>query len=505
MMLPNHPRGVVGAALPTDNRILYKPYERRRVEKGLKNKQLGLNAVRLLRRPKRGRTIALLVALGAATALSASAAASTSAVRVAGINLSASAVETHLYAFDRQQVETGFAAGAIAALGEDLLVAGRWGALAVVGTGGSVLRLPHGLPMNATAYRAHPDFSDFRHSQFLVADILLEPLAADRWRLFATHHYFEPGLGESSADTPGTAACIRFRLSATTIEGTAAGYAASPAWQTVFDAEPCLPTSGFDRGRQAGGRMVADGPSHLLLVTGDYGMDGRAGRGLLGIVDGTAKPGYMAAQLPESHFGKLLRVALRTGKAEVLASGLRNPQGLVRDALGNLWETEHGPKGGDELNLLKRGANYGWPLATHGVGAGGRLNVGDATAVGQHEGYEAPAFAWVPAIGVSAVAVNDAAALPLWRDDLLVGSLDGADGAGRSLFRVRRGGLQRRQVRYIERIPLDAPIRDLAQTPDGRIALLHVDGAITILRRSDAPCAIPGTVWAFHCPKSGRQ
>ena len=449
--------------------------------------------MRLLRRPKRGRTIALLVALGAATALSASSAPQAGAL-----------VETHLYAFDRRQLETGFAAGAIAALGEDVLVAGRWGALAVVGTRGSVLRLPHGLPMNATAYRAHPDFSDFRHSQFLVADILLEPLAAGRWRLFATHHYFEPGLGESSTDPNSGGACIRFRLSATTIEGTAAGYAASP-WQTVFDAEPCLPASGFDRGRQAGGRMVADGPAHLLLVTGDYGMDGRAGRGLLGIVDGAAKPGYMAAQLPESHFGKLLRVATRTGEAEVLASGLRNPQGLARDALGNLWETEHGPKGGDELNVLRPGANYGWPLATHGVGAGGRLNVGDATAIGQHEGYEPPVFAWVPAIGISAVAVNDAAALPLWRDDLLVASLDGADGAGRSLFRVRRGGLQRRQVRYVERIPLDAPIRDLAQTPDGRIALLHVDGAITILRRSDAPCAIPETVWAFHCPSLGRQ
>ena len=479
----------------------------------MKNKQLGLNglnaenAERSLKHPQRGRKTALLAAFGAATALFASSASSAP--------LTSASVETHLYAFDRQQVDVGSflqgsgpveAAGAIAALGEDLLVAGRWGTLAVVGLAGAdggLRRLRHGVPMNALAYRAHPDFSDFRHRQFLVADILLKPLAADRWRLFATHHYFESGLVESSAG--GGNACIRFRLSATTIERTAAGYAASAAWRTVFDAEPCLPASGFDRGRQAGGRMVADGPSHVLLVTGDYGMDGRAGRGLLGIIDHVAHPGYMAAQLPESHFGKLLRVAARTGKAEVLASGLRNPQGLVRDALGNLWETEHGPKGGDELNLLKPGANYGWPLATHGVGAGGRLNVGDATAVGQHEGYEAPVFAWVPAIGISAMAVNDAVALPLWRDDLLVASLDGTDGAGRSLFRVRRGGLQRRQVRYVERIPLDAPIRDLAQTPDGRIALLHVDGAITILRRSDAPCAVPETVWAFHCASPGRR
>ena len=478
----------------------------------LKNKTLGLNAARLPKRLKRGRKIALLAALGTATALSASSAPPTSeaasnakqgaAVRpepprvaqdAAAASRRRALVETHLYAFDRQQVDLGFAAGAIAAAGEDLLVAGRWGTLAVVRPGGGLRRLLHGVPMNALAYRAHPDFSDFRHRQFLVADILLKPLAAGRWRLFVTHHYFV----ESSAG--GGSACIRFRLSVTTIQRTATGYAASPSWRTVFDAEPCLPTSGFDRGRQAGGRMVTDGPSHLLVVTGDYGMDGRAGRGLLGIIDHVAHPGYMAAQLPESHFGKLLQVAPRTGEVAVLASGLRNPQGLARDALGNLWETEHGPKGGDELNLLAPGANYGWPLVTHGVGAGGRLNVGDATAVGQHEGYDAPVFAWVPAVGISALAVNDAAALPLWRDDLLVASLEGTAGLGRSLYRIRRDGAQRRQVRYVERIRFDAPIRDLAQTPDGRIALQHADGTLTILRRSNAPCAVPGTVWAFHC------
>ena len=444
--------------------------------------------MKFLETPKRIRQIAWLGAISAVAA----------GALAADLPPPSALVETHLYAFDRQQVDAAAiapaapdeAAGAIAALGEDLLVAGRWGALAVVAPDGGLRRLRHRVPMNALAYRAHPDFSEFRYRQFLVADVLLEPLAPGRWRLFATHHYFEPAGGN---------ACIRFRLSATTIERSAGGYAVSSAWRTVFDAEPCLPASGFDRGRQAGGRMVADGPGHLLLVTGDYGMDGRPGRGLLGIVDGAAQPGYMAAQLPESHFGKLLRVDARTGKADQLASGLRNPQGLVRDALGNLWETEHGPSGGDELNLLAAGANYGWPLVTHGVGAGGRLNVGDAKAVGQHEGFRAPVFAWVPAIGISAVAVNDATALPLWRDDLLVASLEGRAGSGRSLYRVRRSGAQRRQVRYVERIRFDAPIRDLAQTPDGRIALLHIDGALTILRRSDAPCALPGTVWAHHC------
>ena len=399
-------------------------------------------------------------------------------------------VDTHLYALERRQADIGQPGGAMDALGDDLLVATRWGRFLLVAPDGNVTGLDAGLPMNGLAYQSHPDFSDFRYGQFRVADILLKAAAPGRWRLFATHHYF---VADAQA-VAGADACIRFRLSATTIARTATGYALSGAWHTLFDALPCLPTAGFERGRQAGGRMAADGDAHLLVVLGDHGMDGRPSRGLHGL----GSPGYMASQLPESHFGKLVRVAIDSGEAEVLASGLRVPQGLVRDAEGNLWETEHGPKGGDELNLLTAGANYGSPLVSYGVGYGGRLNVSDPAKLGQHQGFAPPVFSWVPSIGISAITVNDEAAFPLWRDDLLVASLEGAAGLGHSLYRVRRDG---RQVRYVERIALDAPIRDLAQTADGRIALLHDDGRVTTLRRSDAPCAAAGRSrgHAVHC------
>ena len=440
--------------------------------------------------PRRVLLLSFAVAFGAAPQV-ASTAQEPPAEEASAPSDGGATVDTHLYALERRLAEVGEPGGAIGALGDDLLVATRWGRLLLAAPDGRVTGLEAGVPMNRLAYQSDPHFSDFRHSQFRVADILLEALAPGRWRLFATHHYF---VADAQSAT-GVDACIRFRLSATTILRTATGYALSGAWRTVFDAQPCLPTAGFERGRQAGGRMAADGAAHLLLVLGDHGMDGRPGRGLRGY----GGPAYMASQLPESHFGKLLRVAIDTGEAEVLASGLRVPQGLARDAEGKLWETEHGPQGGDELNLLTAGANYGWPHVTYGVGYGGNLNVGDAAEVGRHVGFAPPAFSWVPSIGVSAIVVNDKAAFPLWRDDLLVASLEGTAGLGHSIYRIRRNG---QQVRYVERIPLDAPIRDLAQTSDGRLALLHDDGRIATLRRSDAPCTAgdAAAVHAIHCP-----
>ena len=81
------------------------------------------------------------------------------------------------------------------------------------------------------------------------------------------------------------------------------------------------------------------------------------------------RPPWLA---PTPTLGKLVRIELASGRAEIVASGFRNPQGFVRDADGNLWQTEHGPQGGDELNLLKPNLNYGWPYVTLGNRYGNR-------------------------------------------------------------------------------------------------------------------------------------
>ena len=333
--------------------------------------------------------------------------------------------------------------GAIAPLGDDLLVATPHGRFALVRPTGEVAYLEGNVPMNQAELLAHPDRRKFR-----VADILLKRHSGGRYELFVTHHYF-------------TGECMRFRLSATTLLQQGADVSVSPAWRTILDAEPCL--SAAANLIQAGGRMLTDGPDHLLVVIGTHNQN-------------------KYAQDPASHLGKLIRVEIETGRAETLASGLRNPQGLTRDEAGHLWETEHGPEGGDELNVLVAGGNYGWPQVTYGVEYESRVNVPRAAEVGLHDGFIKPVFAWVPSIGISSLLVNDERWFPLWRDDLLIGSLSGTQGSGYALFRVRRDGTD---VQYVERIEVGNRIRDLAQMPDSRLALLVDGGRVHFLRRFD--------------------
>ena len=382
-------------------------------------------------------------------------------------------IYSHLYAFDarlsrmRDPLTRG---GAIEPLGNDLLVAFPWGELALVRDNGAVEPLGRSIPMNNSGLEKwairSPDL-DLEDKgwtangwPFRVTDILAKQVGPGRWELFATHHYF-------AGD------CIRFRLSATTIERRtgewADTFAVSRAWRTVFDAEPCLK---FPRnGSQTGGKMLTDGPDRLLLVIGDHEQDG------------WHRDEPVLSQEPDSHFGKLVSIDIASGRAEILALGLRNPQGLARDRDGRLWATEHGPKGGDELNILEEGGNYGWPQVTYGLTYDHAVPKGmDATKIGSHDDFVRPAYSWVPSAAVSAVTVNDQNFLPLWKDDILVASLSG------KLFRIRRTG---NRVIYAEEIQLHLPgqnIRDIVTMPDGRIALL-VDGfSVAFLSLSRKHC-----------------
>ncbi len=243
-------------------------------------------------------------------------------------------------------------------------------------------------------------------------------------------------------------------------------------WKTIFDAEPCLTVPTLVRGNQAGGKMLTDGPDHLLVIIGDHGKDG-FGEDRFPILP----------QDPDSHLGKLVRIEIGTGAVEVLTMGHRAPQGLARDRDGILWATEHGPQGGDELNLLQPGNNYGWPHVSYGLKYDGAALNGSGE-MGQHDGFARPVFAWVPSIGISGMVVNDARHFPLWRDDLLIASL-----RGRSVFRVRRSG---NLVRYVEKIEVrpgtrGGRIRDMTWMADGRLALL-VDRSRIIFLRSCARC-----------------
>ena len=378
---------------------------------------------------------------------------------------------THLYALESEHVRLeGFtwSGGAIESLGEDLLVVMPKGRFALVAKDGTVEYPEGSVPMNYAGLESIPvsERIDFEPAAFRVADILLQETAGG-YTLFVTHHYF-------------TGDCIRFRLSATTIRREAGGITVAPDWRTVFDAEPCLPLLGFG-GAQAGGKMLTDGADHLLVTIGNHAADAWP-----------ARPTFDA----DRHLGKLLRIATATGESEAVAMGLRNSQGLARDRAGNLWATDRGPEGGDELNLLAPGGNYGWPLVSYGIESGGKVPpIIEDAAVGQHAGYRRPVFSWVPGPAVSAIAVNDGRQFPLWKDDLLVASL-----GAKSLYRVRRHGTA---VQYVEQIELGYRIRDLTFMPDGRIALLRNAVGVHFLSRSEQYCTEAARerrdVYAVNC------
>jgi glucose/arabinose dehydrogenase len=182
------------------------------------------------------------------------------------------------------------------------------------------------------------------------------------------------------------------------------------------------------------------------------------------------------AQDTSHHAGKILRLrddgtvpadnpfVGRTGfRPEIYSYGHRNPQGLaVHPETGQLWETEHGPQGGDELNLIQPGMNYGWPIATFGREYSGDLITNETF----RAGMEPPVTVWVPSIALSGMVFYTGDRLPGWRGDLFVGGL-----AGFQLHRVvfASGGPRGREPLLTE---LKLRIRDVRQGPDGALYVL---------------------------------
>jgi glucose/arabinose dehydrogenase len=205
----------------------------------------------------------------------------------------------------------------------------------------------------------------------------------------------------------------------------------------------------------SGGRLADLGDGTILLTIGDHALNE--------VNSSVAN----VAQDPSADYGKTMRIDVMNRSAEVYSTGHRNPQGVHLAPDGRIWLTEHGPRGGDELNLLVRNVNYGWPLVTYGA-AEGRYIWPLNTAQGRNAGYTRPVFSWLPSIGVSSLISVRQGLFGLWKNDLLVSSLRGA-----TLFRVR---LEDDHVAYTEPIVVGRRIRDVAEAADGRIVLLLDDG-----------------------------
>jgi glucose/arabinose dehydrogenase len=224
-------------------------------------------------------------------------------------------------------------------------------------------------------------------------------------------------------------------------------------------------------------------------------VDGNIGSRLAFLRDGTLlmTTGDRHLQKPAQdetrHWGKILRlrddgavpvdnpfVGNAGHRAEIFSTGHRNPQGLaVHPVSGAVYETEHGPLGGDELNLIVSGRNYGWPTITYGKNYDGSIITKDTELIG----LEQPLKYWVPSIAPSGLAVYTGDRFPMWRDNLFLGAMAGRE-VGTQLYRV---DLSNGRV-HVEGMlkPLFRRIRDVRQGPDGLLYLLTDDGDDRLLR-----------------------
>jgi glucose/arabinose dehydrogenase len=157
---------------------------------------------------------------------------------------------------------------------------------------------------------------------------------------------------------------------------------------------------------------------------------------------------------------------------EIWSYGHRNPQGAGLDLNGALWVAEHGAQGGDEVNAVKKGANFGWPVISYGRHySGARIGEGTARA-----GMEQPEFYWDPSMAPSGLLVYDGDAFPQWRGDMFVGSL-------KFDYISRLSGDPLREVEQI-RTPETSRVRDIVAGPDGTIWFVSAgDGAVYQMSR----------------------
>lgn len=154
---------------------------------------------------------------------------------------------------------------------------------------------------------------------------------------------------------------------------------------------------------------------------------------------------------------------------ETWSSGHRNPYGLAFDGGGRLWEVEMGPKGGDEVNLILPGRNYGWPKASNGSNYDG-LDIPDHT---PGDGFEAPKVWWNPSISPGGMMIYSGAMFPKWKGSMIIAAL-GAE----ALIRVTLNGDTAAKA---EQWDMGARIRDVAQGPDGAVWLLEDEGKLVRL------------------------
>ena len=222
-------------------------------------------------------------------------------------------------------------------------------------------------------------------------------------------------------------------------------------WRVLFELTP-----GSSGGRHFGSRLVEGADGYLYATIGDRG-DRPSAQDLAretGSVIRIARDGAIPSDNPFA--------GTEGARPAIWSYGHRNPQGAARDPEGRLWVVEHGARGGDEINRVRRGANYGWPVISYGRHYSG-AKIGEGT---HKAGMEQPEFYWDPSIAPSGMMIYSGDMFPDWRGHVFVGSL-------KFDLISHLAGAPLREIARLKS-PETVRVRDIRQAPDGAIWFLSV-------------------------------
>jgi glucose/arabinose dehydrogenase len=281
-----------------------------------------------------------------------------------------------------------------------------------------------------------------------LLDVALDPGFASNHRIFFTFFEFVDGTDTNTYVARARLDQAKRALTDVTV---------------IFRSQPAMPSKRL--GAKTGGRIAIGRDGNLFLTTGDR----------------SDSPPWDVAQRLDNHLGKILHITPDGMPApdnpfigtsgvlpEIWASGVRSPEGLTFDPrTGRLWQVDHGPRGGDELNIIEKGKNYGWPVIVHGIDYPG-------TAIGEgithKEGMEEPVYYWDPVIAPSGLAFYTGNLFPQWKNSLFVGGLRG--------MMLDRLTIENDKVVAEEPLLTDlrARIREVRVGPDGALYVLTDSG-----------------------------
>jgi glucose/arabinose dehydrogenase len=282
-----------------------------------------------------------------------------------------------------------------------------------------------------------------------LLDVALDPHFATNHQIFFTFYDFIDG-------TNGNTNVVRAKLDEAQV--------ALSDVKIIFRARPAIPSKRL--GGKTGGRIAIGSDGNLFVTIGDR----------------SDIPPWDVAQHLDTDLGKIIHITPEGAPApdnpflgkpgilpEIWSYGMRSQEGLAFDpATGRLWETEHGPRGGDELNIVEKGKNYGWPVIVHGIDYPGNA-IGEG--ITHKEGMEEPVYYWDPVIAPSGLAFYTGNLFPQWRGSVFVGGLRG--------MLLSRLTIVKDKVVAEEPLLSDmhARIRDVRVGPDGAVYVLTDSGA----------------------------